>query len=581
VNSRPLLVRLAILAGIVLFVGLLSRKLPPGDPRPPGPRLAVLVVFDQLRGDYLMRWRPLFEEGGFRRLEDEGAWFVDCHYPYSHTVTGCGHASLATGSTPSKHGISGNEWYDRQSEKSINCVGSSSYELRPAPVEGLSPLGKKPRGAAPDRLRAQTLADALKAATNGQGRVVSLSFKDRSAVLPGGQRPDACYWVDDTSGAVVTSTYYRQWPHDWVADFNRSHFADHWRGGLWARLRSNIDYERYAGSDYVPASDIRFRAGMVLSPTFPHTLTAPPGVPGGFTDLFYSSPFGNDFLLDLTKRAIDAEHLGQGPQPDLLCVSFSSNDAVGHVWGPDSHEVLDVTLRSDRIVKELLNYLDAKVGKGRYVLALSSDHGICPLPEVSRRRGQPAMRIPPKDLKDEAEAFLRVRYGDADRWLLAFQDDWFFLDRASLEQRRLPKKEVADSLARWLESQSGIARAYTREQLLRNRPTDRIDQLVQQSFVPDRSGDVLALTKPYSFFFPVPSGTTHGSPYAYDTHVPLLVYGPGIPGGVRREAVSPLAAAPILAEALGIGKLADAEAAVPASLRRPVAAGQRVEMPGY
>jgi hypothetical protein len=564
VNQRSLIVRVSLLLAIVavVFVAAAHFKAPTAPERP---RLAVLIVFDQMRADYQERWQSLFGTGGFRRLQTEGAWFTNCNYTYAHTVTSAGHAALSTGAPPQVHGIPDNEWFDVQRGEEVSCVATDRYKPvpdQPAPVGAVIRL-KFGRGAAPTNLRAPTLSDSFKQATNGRGKVVALSYKDRSAVLPGGQRPDACYWIDD-SVIAITSEYYRSKPHPWVEEFNRSRPTERWLGKEWTRLRNDIDYEKYSGPDDV----IGETSGAPLLPltrTFPHAL----GRGAFYQSALYVSPFGNEVLLDLAKRAIDGEQLGSGDVPALLSVSFSCTDSVGHAWGPDSQEVMDVTLRADRIVKELLDYLDARVGRGRYIVALSADHGVCPLPEVSRQRGKDAVRILQPVLKAEAEQFLRSKFGgsDKDRWLLHFAGDWFNLNHSLLRQPGHPTPEqAAAALAAWLPTRPGIAAAYTREQLAQ--PADPLARGLQRSFVPDRCGDVVVVPKPYSIITKLMTGTVHGTPYPYDTHVPLLVYGPGIKPGIRREAVAPLAVPVILADALGVPPPAKAEVGVPSTLRQ-------------
>jgi predicted AlkP superfamily pyrophosphatase or phosphodiesterase len=556
---------------LALFLGLLSMPAP-SDAKPrqaDKPRLVVLVYFDQLRGDYLTRWDALFGADGFHRLEKGGAWFQNCHYPYSDTVTAAGHASVATGCSPLTHGIIGNEWYDRSAAASVYCVSSERYQRVPPAslILDTDKDTKKAKGISPERLLAPTVADAFKAATDGKGRVVSLSLKDRSAVLPGGRRPDACYWLDGVGGQFVTSTYYRDGLHPWVRDFNRSGSMDAWMGKQWTRLRKELDYEKYSGAD-----DAAGEGTLLFGRTFPHELGG-----GGVIQLkaayyaaLYNSPFGNDVLLALARRAIDAERLGKSARTDLLCLSFSSNDPIGHCWGPDSQEVLDVTLRSDAIVKELLASLDRQVGEGRYVLVLTADHGVCPLPEATRRRGGEAQRIDTTALVKQASDFLGEKFQvpAADpQWVESTQNSWLYLNRALLARHHLKQPRVEATLADWLRKQPGIQDVYTRSQLAAGiAADDAVGQSVRRSFYSQRSGDVRIVEKPYYLLTTRLTGTNHGTAHRYDTHVPLLVYGAGVKPGVRREAVTPQAAAVILARALGVKPPAKAEVKLPADL---------------
>jgi hypothetical protein len=262
-------------------------------------------------------------------------------------------------------------------------------------------------------------------------------------------------------------------------------------------------------------------------------------------------------VLDLAKRAVEAEQLGKGEGPDLLCVSLSSNDLVGHCWGPDSQEVLDVTLRTDLLLGELLAFLDARLGKGRYVLVLTADHGVCPLPELARAQGKDAGRVPADLLGARAESYLSEKFGKKDgkiRWIEARPGAWLYLNRKLLQAENLAQADVEAALADWLTRQPGVQAVYTRTQLSRPLPAeDALGVQVKLSFHPARSGDLFVVLRPYYLMAtPFGLGTNHGTPHDYDTHVPLLIYGTGIHAGKHDEAVTPLAAAPILAQALGI-----------------------------
>jgi hypothetical protein len=539
------------------------------------PRLAVLLVFDQLRADYLERWHDLLGEGGFRRLIAEGAWFRNCHYPYSDTFTGAGHASLVTGCSPWRHGIIGNEWWDRNRHELVNCVEGDRHE--PVPPHPPRP-GKKPRGVTPESLLAPTVADALGDATAGKGRVVALSFKDRSAALLGGQHPDACYWFDTTTGRFETSSYYRATPHRWVAELNQEHLADRWLGTTWERSRPDLDYVRLSGPDDVAGEGFAKQLGR----TFPHRLGGPEVARSRYYNALYSSPFGNELLAEVVRRAVVRMDVGKGSAADLLCVGFSSNDAVGHVWGPDSQEVLDTFLRTDVLLAGLLRFLDEHVGKGRYTVVVTADHGVCPLPEVSRAKGLKAGRAMMGLLQRQAEDHLRAKFGGDSRehWVEGKAENWFWLDLDTLARHGVTRTEAEKELAAWLRTQRGIQTALTRSELLDGAGDDPLWRRVQRSFFAQRSGDVVVIPQLYSVLWAQESGTGHGSPHPYDTHVPLVVTGPEVRPGIRTTAVTPLAAAAIVAHALGIPPPAGAEAWVPEGLFAQKPDGASAAAPG-
>jgi predicted AlkP superfamily pyrophosphatase or phosphodiesterase len=593
----PLAVLTAAVTGVALFA--LSRPVEP-VPAPSEPRvkLAVLVVFDQMRGDYLQRWGPLFRADGFARLQRDGAWFTNCHYPYATTTTGPGHASVLTGTCADRHGIVNNNWWENGA--GVYCAGSTDYQFVPplpeAPARDEKADKKKPEVGTPERLLSETVADVLKRETGGKAKVFGLSLKDRSAILPTGRRPDGVFWFH---GAFRTSTYYtgRKDVPVWVERFNVSKVADRWFGKKWERLRSGELYDAAVGPDVQPGEGKGVNQGV----EFPHPTTGlKPGEPLRLGAKYYealaNSPFGNDLLLEFAKTCVIEEKLGTGAVPDLLVISFSSNDLIGHTWGPDSHEVLDVTLRSDLLMADLLAFLDERVGKGRYALAVTADHGICPLPEVTRekwrREGrtdwQEARRVDPGALQKELDAHLAARFptnkaadGKTAPWVDAFAVPWPWVDlkESTLKASGLPRERVAAEAATFLAAQPGVARAFTRSELMGPiSPSDEIAMKMKRSFHPARCGDVGVVLKPYC----IPSGrveaktkggwepqtgTTHGAPYDYDTHVPLFVYGPGVRGGERDEPTTPQALAPIFAKWLNVPPPKDAEFPIPTTLR--------------
>ncbi len=510
------------------------------------PKLGVVVVFDQMRGDYLQKWRGLFVEGGFKRLQDEGAWCANCHYPYSDTVTAAGHTSLLTGCTPHEHGIVGNDWYDRSTGRRVKAVSG---------ILGPDPL----------RRQRETLGDALLRQTKGKGKVASLSIKDRAAILMAALRAQLVYWISGND-EFDTSPHYRSEAHAWVREYNRAGKLQGYLGRPWDKLRPQLDYQRYSGPDNFRFEGTGFNQGR----TFPHATLSVSAVE--------CSPFGNSVLLDFARIAIEKEQLGRGDATDLLCLSFSANDLIGHSYGPDSQEVLDITLRSDLVVKELLEFLDAKVGKGNYFLALSADHGICPLPEVTRQiQHKEAGRVLSTLLSSQAEVFLQKTFGptgDRAGWVEATASSWVYLNKRALAARGINPTVMEQSLAGWLMTQPGVQTAYTRTQLATETPlADPVAEQVRQSFHPERSGDVTVILKPYHLLWSTASTvdggsttTTHGSPHSYDTHVPLLVYGPGIRPGMHQERVAPQSLASIVARGLGMQPPQTARFAVPEGL---------------
>lgn len=587
---------LALPVALAAAVGCF-RATPTGTAKPV--KLVVVVVFDQLRGDYLDRWRPLFGRDGFRRLQNDGAWFANCHYPFATTATGPGHAAILSGCSGDKNGIVNNEWYDRAAAEKVYCASTPRYQFVPGkkPVldENGKPKKKQPEAGNPDRLLSPTVADSLAATTGGAAKIVGLSLKDRSSVLPLGHSRGTAYWFDNT---FRTSTYYRETLPKWVQDFNAGGTADSFSGTEWTRLRDPALYDRFAGPDVAPGEAIdrhkkeQYTAAVAAARktgdpappepsfvAFPHPFGTAPG--SGYYGSVAASPAGNELLAAFTKACVAGENLGRNPTPDLLVVSFSSNDLVGHAYGPDSHEVLDITLRSDAMMADLLRFFDRTVGAGNYAVVLTADHGICPLPEVEAGKGRDAKRVPAAGILAAAEHHLGALFGapTADpskpgkkpRFIEESAFPSVHLNPRLLAAMKLDPGLVALELARWLPTQDGIAAAYTRAELLGEIPaTDAVGKRVQKSFHPDRSGDVLVVTKPfYLLTEEYATGTNHGTPHAYDTHVPLIVYGPGVAGGRRSEAVTPQHAAPIAAAFLGVPPPRDCEYTVPATLTRP------------
>ena len=527
-------------------------------------KLAVLLVFDQFRGDYPLRWKAQFGPDGLNRFLDKGAWYANAHYPYALTVTGAGHASLVAGASPSVHGIISNDWHNPVNGEEVYCATAERYQRVPAaPVVEQKPsvtgavVKKRSGSGSPERLLAPTLGDSLRPKSDSPSKIASFSLKDRGAILPGGIHGNIIYWWDSETGEFVTSNYYRDSVAGWVSEFNAGKPANRWFGTTWERLRPDLDYNQLAGPDDAPGEG----TGTLKKQgrAFPHPFPSEKATPDkSYYSALYNSPFSNELLADFAMEAVRREKLGQRDVSDLLCISFSANDVVGHTWGPDSHEVLDITLRTDLLLARIFKDLDSLVGKDNYAVVLSADHGVCPLPERARTRGEmTAMRVDAVKLSLGLVSHLRKTFklDEKAKPLINTLDENLYLNAKVFAAAGTTVEVAREEAARWLRTQEGIGRVFTRDQLGSTAATD--DGLLRQarlSFHRASSGDLVVLPA-YGCLFgasPTATGTSHGTPYHYDTHVPLLVYGPGVKTGRRDQRVSCLASSAILADFLKV-----------------------------
>ena len=373
-----------VLTGILLFssVTIAQRRTQPTVQK--RPKLVLLIAVDQFRYDYLERFGDLFGPNGFRRLMRDGASWTQSNYDHMPTYTAPGHGTMMTGAYPAESGIIGNEWLDRASGKRITSVSDETVKL----------LGGLPTDPAssPSRLMASTVGDELRLATNDRAKVIGISVKDRSAILPAGRHANAAYWFSWTSGTMVSSTYYFNQLPAWVTAFNNAKPADKYFGTKWERLLPESEYTKRVGADNPSWENVPSTWNDTNS--FPHTITGGATSPNRsfYTALDYS-PFTNDILLSFAQQAIVNEQLGQDDDTDVLTVSFSANDYVGHRFGPYSQEVMDVTLRTDRTIATLLDFVDARVGLANTLIALTADHGVAPIPEHAAALGLGGGRI--------------------------------------------------------------------------------------------------------------------------------------------------------------------------------------------
>ena len=508
---------------------------PPPSPIAPPPRLAILIVVDQMRGDYLERFRPLWK-GGFRRLLDEGLVFTNAEHDHACTQTAPGHATISTGVHPGRSGILGNTWYDRDAGANVASVEDANTTLVPGDRKGASPR----------RLEVPAFADWLRE-RHPETIVVSLSAKDRSAILLGGRDPRSnVYWHDELTGRFVTSTYYRTAPAPWIDAFNTRRPDDAFRDRVWDLFHPDPAVYALSNPDDAPGENDK-------DPVFPHR---PP--PRGRGDAaFYTwlegTPWMDEILFDAARDALAALPLGRDDVPDLLAVSLTPTDIVGHRFGPNSREMQDQLLRLDAVLGRFLDDLAARFGRDGIVVALTGDHGVLPLPEDLQARGFPGRRIAGDVHRDleTVERELAAAHGEGDYFVVSNYQD-LVLHRALLRKKNLDPDRIADDLAARLRSFGWVRGAYTRKELLASPETPGDDRIfAKHACHPVRSGDVLFQPVEYALLSGAPSGTSHGTVYRYDRHVPIVFWG-GVPSGVVNRHVRTVDIAPTLARLLRV-----------------------------
>lgn len=503
-------------------------------------RLVVGIVIDQFRYDYLTRFEDQFGEGGFRRLLHDGAVFANANYTYTPTVTACGHAAFMSGTTPGGNGIIANEWYDRETGKRVTSVSDPGVRL----------LGGKPNatGASPVKLIGSTLGDQLKLHTAGQAKVIGIAVKDRSAILPAGKHPNGAYWFDENTGAFVSSSYYFNDLPEWVKKFNREQGADKYFGKIWERLLPASAYARSLPDDspYEKPGE-KWPSGT----KFPYTINGGEKQPGPkfYGQLTYT-PFANEYTAALAKAAIENEALGRDDVPDLLTVSFSANDLVGHYFGPYSQEVQDITLRTDRVLADFLNYIDQKVGLQNTIVVLTADHGVGPVPEHARAMGLGG-RSEAKTVTEAIQAALARRFGD-DKWVLDFRYGNVWLNYEAMERRHASHEDAERTASEAALKLPGVAECFTRTQVMTGQlQQTTIAHSVSLGFYAPRNGDLVVVPKPF-WLIDSEESASHGTPYSYDTHVPVIFYGAGVSAGTYLNPGSPIDIAPTLAALLNV-----------------------------
>jgi hypothetical protein len=468
--------------------------------KPKEPKLVLAILIDQFRYDYLTRFRADYSSG-LKRFMDEGAVFTNAHYEHVPTVTAIGHSTALTGATPSMSGIIGNQWWDRGAHKVVTSVSDDETKL----------LGGSGMGSSPRRLLQSTVGDELKMSGKG-GKVIGVSIKDRSAILPAGHMADGAYWFDGKTGNFVSSTYYFSELPGWAKDFNQSRPADKYAGKEWMGHK-------------MPEAGVKLYDGIE------------------------ATPYGNELIEQFALRALAAEKLGANGKIDVLAVSYSANDYVGHREGPDSPEVRDMAIRVDKLIGDLIHAAEAQAGVGQVIAVLTADHGVAPVPEVNEKRNMPGGRLNPDDERNAIEKALSAKFGGG-KWVDDMSEG-VFLNLATVAAHNLDLGDVERVAAEAVRALPHIFRVYTRSQLINGGGwSDPVDVRVRNGFNAARSGNLVVIPDPY--WMASKTGTTHGTPFDYDAHVPVLFLGAQIRPGRYHRNVMVNDIAPTLATLLDV-----------------------------
>jgi predicted AlkP superfamily pyrophosphatase or phosphodiesterase len=527
--------------------GLLAQA-PPAE----RPRLIVLLSVDQMRADYVQRYGHEWT-GGLRRLLDGGAVFTQAAYPYLGTLTCAGHSTISTGNFPARHGMIQNTWWDRETSAIVGCTADPKATtigyMKPVTGAGNSLW----------RLNSPTFADELRGQQSTPPKIVAVSLKERTALTMAGRKADAVVWFDNTAG-WATSSAYTSTKVPFVEQFIAANPVAAFRSKVWTPALPAAAYT-FADDQpgEVPTNGYTRR--------FPHALSDGPATTDTvFYERFTQSPFADEYLAKMATAAVDALKMGRGPGTDMVAISFSVLDVVGHDFGPKSQEIEDVLMRLDRTLGQMFAALDRQVGRGRYVVALSADHGVAPFPEEMKALGIDAGRVNMVGLRERLQQELVGMFGDGKHLANLYYTDIHFApgvyERLRADRTRLDR--IKALIAAW----PGVDAVFEAEELQQPRPTgDRRLRAAALSYFRGRSGDLVMVPRPY--WITVAEGTTHGSAASYDQRVPLMLMGPGIARGTYHSETTPADIAPTLALLSGI-TMADADGRV---LREALATG--------
>lgn len=502
------------LLSVVFFMPVFAQK-KKGIARP---KLVVGVVLDQMRPDYFYRYNERYSENGFKKLLNEGNVCENTFINYLPSYTAPGHTCIYTGTVPSLHGISSNDWIDKVSGKYVYCTQDANAKN----IGGTVKSGKM----SPKNLWSTTITDELRMASNFKSKVIAISVKDRGAILPGGHTANGSYWMDDSNGVFMTSDFYMKQLPDWVKQFNDKKIASSYMQKNWNTL--------YPINTYIESTedDNKYEGKFAgeTNTTFPHKTADLP-----LNDI-KKTPYGNDIVFDFAKEAILNEKLGQGEHTDFLSVSFSSTDYVGHLFGPNSIELEDTYLRIDKNIEGLIDFLNTEIGEGNYTLFLTADHGVAHNPQFSLDHRIPAGFYYTSNLKTELNNQLNQQFNHP-AIIKDISENFIWLNDSVILANKLNKNAIVQVIIDAVKFKNEIHYAVDMQHVQESNLPAKIKEMAINGYVEKRSGDILLLLLPAWLDAYSKTGTTHGTWNPYDTHIPLVWYGWGIQKGITHKEV--------------------------------------------
>lgn len=505
---------------------------------PSKPKLIVGIVVDQMRWDYINQFKAHFTtQQGFLRFVNEGASCNNNFIPYVPTVTACGHTAVYTGSTPSLHGITGNQWYDNYKQKNVYCVEDATVQS--VGVEG-SPAGKM----SPVNVWTSTIGDEIKLANNFKSKVIGISIKDRGAIIPAGHSADGAFWYDSKSGNFISSTYYGKNLPTWVSAFNAQHRVDSLYAKGWNLSLAKSVYEANCDGDVNSYEATPLGAEQK---GFPYTLSQFIGKDYG---KIASTPYGNNLVVEMAEKALINEQMGADDKTDLLAISFSSPDYIGHSFGPNSWETLDGYVKLDALIAQLFASLDKQVGKNNYTVFLTADHAVANIPDFAKKHKIPGGLVSEAGLKKELGQHL-LKQGLDDKLIAAIGEYNLHFNHPLMDSLGVSQDKLVKIVSSFIEQKPGILQVVESRKAATAALPQQLRERIVNGYNPQRSGDLFIVTKS-GYMDGYPTGTNHGVFYNYDAHIPLLWYGNGIQKGQVNTVNYMTDIAPTVSTLLGI-----------------------------